>query len=404
MMNFQNIRNVNVEGKTVIIRVDYNLPLDGKGKVTDHTRISTTLKTLNYILNNDGKIVLIAHLGRPEDREKELRMNVVADRLSQLLGKSVKKLDGCIENEVKEHVKKMKPGNVVLLENVRFYPEEKEKDDSKREGFARKLASLGDLYVNEAFGVSHRNHASVTGIPKFIPGCCGLSFMREVDMINSIVQKPEKPYIAIIGGAKSDKMLAIEKLAPEVDKILMGGVIGNTFLKARGFEMGGSKYDGELVNEAKKFLKKLGDKIVLPEDLMVENGKEAEQFPVAEITDGMKIMDIGPETIVRYKDILRKAKTVIWTGPLGKFEEKPYEKGTLYIASFISGLDAKTLVGGGDSIAAMRKLNMVERMTHISTGGGAFVDFITKDEFPGIEALKGSYKRYGDFLKSKRGD
>ncbi len=221
-------------------------------------------------------------------------------------------------------------------------------------------------------------------------------------MINSIVQKPEKPYMAIIGGAKEDKMLAVDNLIPKVDRMLMGGVVGNTFLKAKGFEMGDSKYNGELVEKAKKFLEKAGDKIVLPVDAMVENEMEAEPFPIEEITKGMKIMDIGPETIVRYKDILRKAKTVIWTGPLGKFEKKPYEKGTLYIASFISGLNAKTLVGGGDSIAAMRKLNMMERMTHISTGGGAFVDFITKEKFPGVEALKDSYKHYGNLIKSKR--
>ncbi|MEE9323681.1 MAG: phosphoglycerate kinase [Candidatus Aenigmarchaeota archaeon] len=403
-MELQNIKDVNVRGKTVIMRVDYNLPLDSGGKITDHTRISTTLKTVNYVISNDGKLVLIAHLGRPKNREKELRMDVVADRLSKLVGKSVKKLDGCVEDSVYEHVKEMKPGDIVLLENVRFYPEEKEKDDSKRGEFAKKLAKLGDIYVNEAFGVSHRNHASVTGIPKFIPGCCGLSFIREVKMINSIVQKPEKPYMAIIGGAKGDKMFAIENLLPKVDRILMGGMIGNTFLKAKGLEIGESKYDETLVDQAKKFLERAGDKIVLPADAMVENEMEAEPFPIAEITKDMKIMDIGPETIVRYKDVLRKAKTVIWTGPLGKFEKKPYEKGTLYIASFISGLYAKTLVGGGDSIAAMQKLNMMERMTHISTGGGAFVDFITKEKFPGVEALEDSYKRYGNLLKSGRGD
>ena len=402
-MDFPTVKDVDVEGKTVLMRVDYNLPLDEKGKITDHTRISTTLKTVNYVIDNNGKLVLVAHLGRPKNREKELRMNVVADRLSKLLGKSVKKLDGCIESEVYEFVKGMKPGDIVLLENIRFYPEEKEKDDYKREEFAKKLAKLGDIYVNEAFGVSHRNHASVTGIPKFIPSCCGLSFMRELRMINSIVQKPDKPYIAIIGGAKEDKMLAIENLIPKVEKILMGGVIGNTFLKAKDFEIGDSKYNEEFVNEAKRLLEKAGGKIVLPVDAMVENKMEAEPFPIAEITKEMKIMDIGPETIVRYKDILRKAKTVIWAGPLGKFEKKPYEKGTLYIASFISALNAKTLVGGGDSIAAMRMLNMMERMTHISTGGGAFVDFITKEKFPGVEALKDSYKRYSHLIESGRG-
>jgi len=306
-----------------------------------------------------------------------------------------------VEDEVYEHVKNMKPGDIVLLENVRFYPEEKEKDDAKREEFARKLARLGDIYVNEAFGVSHRNHASVTGIPKFIPGCCGLSFLREVNMINSIIQNPERPYVAIIGGAKEDKMLAIESLIEKVDRMLMGGVIGNTFLKAKGFEIGDSRYSEELLDDARRILEKAGDKIVLPADAMVENEKEAEPFPIEEVRKGMKIMDIGPETIVRYKSILRNAKTIVWAGPLGKFEKKPYEKGTLYIASFISGLDAKTLVGGGDSIAAMRMLNMMERMTHISTGGGAFIDFITKDKFPGLEALRESRRIHAGFFNNR---
>lgn len=402
-MDFRNVKEVDLKGKSVVMRVDYNLPLDEKGNVTDHTRISMTLKTLNYILNKGGKIVLVSHLGRPKGREDVLRMNVVAERLSKILGKKVRKLDGCIENEVKEKVMKARPGEIMLLENVRFYSGEKEKDSAKRKDFAKKLAELGDVYVNEAFAASHRDHASVTGIPVFIPGCCGLSFMREVDMINSIVQKPEKPYVAIIGGAKEDKMMAIEKLLPKVDKILMGGVIGNTFLKAKGFDVGKSRYDESLVNKAKELLEKGWDKIVLPLDAMVENGEEAEAFPVEEIAKDMRIMDIGPETIVRYKDILRDAETVIWTGPLGKFEKKPYERGTLYIASFVSGLYAKSLVGGGDSIAAMQKLNMMERMTHISTGGGAFVDFITKDKFPGLEALRDSCRRYADCFKVRGG-
>jgi len=398
-MDIIDIRNVDVEGKTVVMRVDYNLPLDENGKVTDHTRISTTLKTLFYIINNGGKIVLIAHLGRPKSRDPRLKMDVVAERLSDILGVPVKKLDHCSGEEVEQCIKKMKPGDVVLLENIRFYSEETEKDERVREDFAKKLAGLGDIYVNEAFAASHRNHASITGVPKYIPGCCGLSFLREINMINSIAKNPEKPYVAIIGGAKDDKMLCIESLLPKVDRILMGGIIGNTFLKAKGLDIGDSEYDEALVGKAGELLKKAGDKIVLPEDAMVEYNGDPEHFPVSEVRKGMKIMDIGPETVVHYKNVLRYAKTIVWTGPLGKFEKKPYEKGTLYIASFISGLDAKTLVGGGDSITAMRKLNLAERMTHISTGGGAFADYITKERFPGIEALRESRRLHGHRLK-----
>jgi phosphoglycerate kinase len=398
-MELPSVREIDFEGKTVIMRVDYNLPLDENGRITDHTRISSTLRTLNHLTNDGAKVVLVAHLGRPKGRDERLKMDVVAEKLSGLIGMKVRKLEACAGADVEECVRKMKPGDIALLENVRFYPEETDKDERVREEFARSLARLGDIYINDAFAASHRNHASITGIPKFLPSCCGLSFLREVNMINGIVSQPEKPYVAIIGGAKDDKMLCIESLLPKVDAILMGGVIGNTFLKARGFDVGDSKYDEALLGKAKALLETAGDKILLPDDVMVENGKEAEQFPVTEVGKGMKIMDIGPETIVNYKNALRRARTVIWTGPLGVFEKKPYEKGTLYIASFISGIEAKTLVGGGDTISAMQKLNMVERMTHISTGGGAFTDYITKDRFPGLEALRESYGLHGHLLK-----
>ncbi|MEM5871615.1 MAG: phosphoglycerate kinase [Candidatus Aenigmatarchaeota archaeon] len=398
-IDLPSVRDVDLQGKTVLMRVDYNLPLDEKGNVTDHTRISATMRTLNHILNENAKLVLISHLGRPKNRENHLRMDVVAKELSNLLGIEVKKLDECIGNEVEKAVKEMKEGDIILLENIRFYPEETDKDAKKREEFARKIASLGDIYVNEAFAASHRDHASITGIPKFIPGCAGLSFLREVRMIDSIVKNPERPYAAIIGGAKDDKILAIENLLPKVDVMLMGGVIGNTFLKAKGFDIGDSKYEEAFLPKAKEILENANDKILLPDDVIVEINGEIDQLPVSEVRNGMKIMDIGPETIVNYKNALRKAKTIIWAGPLGMFEKKPFEKGTLYIASFISGLEAKTLVGGGDSISAMQMLNMAERMTHISTGGGAFVDYITKDRFPGLEALKDSLRMHGHKLK-----
>ncbi|MFH1237264.1 MAG: phosphoglycerate kinase [Candidatus Aenigmatarchaeota archaeon] len=400
-MEIPSIRDLDVEGKTVIMRVDYNLPLDENGRVTDHTRISTTLKTIYYILNNGGKIVLISHLGRPKSREAHLQMDVVAERLSDIIGVPVKKLDYCSGDDAETCVRKMKPGDIVLLENIRFYGEETEKDEATRDEFAKRLARLGDIYVNEAFAASHRSHASITGIPKYMPSCCGLSFLREVNMINSIVKNPDRPYVAIIGGAKEDKMLCIESLLPKVDRILMGGIIGNTFLKAAGYEIGDSKCDEALVARAAGILKNCGDKIMLPQDVMVEIRGEPENLPISEVRKGMKILDIGPETIVHYKNVLRPAKTVVWTGPLGFFEKKPYEKGTLYIASFMAGLDAKTLVGGGDSISAMKRLNMVEKMTHLSTGGGAFADFITKDSFPGIEALKHSYGIHSHAIKKK---
>lgn len=397
-MDFPSIRDADIEGKTVVMRVDYNLPIDEEGRIMDHTRISTTMKTINYVVNNNGKLVLISHLGRPEGRKsKKLRMDKVARRLSKLLSKRVDKLDSCVGEKVRKHVEGMKPRDIVLLENVRFHDEEKEKDAGKRERFAKELASLGDIYVNEAFAVSHRDHASITGIPKYIPGYFGLSFLREIRMINDIVKKPERPYMAIMGGCKKEKILALERMVKKADKVLMGGVMGNTFLKAKGCEIGKSKYKEELISDAKRLLKKANSRIALPVDAMVENGMEAEPFPLEEVDETMKIMDIGPETVVRYKDLLRDAKTVVWAGPLGKFEKKPYEKGTLYVASFISGLDAKSLVGGGDTISAMQQLNMVERVSHVSTGGGAFVDFITKEHFPGIDAIMESCRTHGHF-------
>lgn len=397
-MKIPSIRDIDVEGKTLIVRVDYNLPLGEKGRVTDNTRIKVTIDTLGYLIKHRAKVVLISHLGRPKSRERHLRMDAVAEELSRLLGRKVKKLDGCVEGFVKKEVSEMEGGEVILLENVRFYEGEKEKDDRKREAFAGKIASMGDIYVNEAFSASHRDHASITGIPKFIPGVLGMLFREEIKAINGITRNPEKPYVAIIGGAKADKISAVKGLLGKVSRILMGGVIGNTFLKARGLEIGGSEYGRELVGDAGKLLGEHEDRIVLPVDAVVDCKGKAEAVSLGEVTKDMKIMDIGPETVAHYSDILGDAKTVIWAGPLGKFEEEPYGKGSLRIAEIISGLSAKTVVGGGDTIAAIRMPEITEKITHVSTGGGAFIDFITENKLPGMEALRDSYRRHGRFF------
>lgn len=403
-MDILSLRDIDVEGKTVIVRVDYNLPLDENGDVRDHTRIVHTLPTIEHLLKKNAKIVLLSHLGRPNSREERLRMDVVAKRLSELIGKYVEKLDGVTEEYVKERVKNMKPGDIILLENVRFYPEEKEKNEEIRHAFARKIAEMGDIFVNEAFGVSHRDHASITGIPKFILGCCGFGLEKEVRMISQIVQNADRPYIAIVGGKKDDKIKALEILLEKVDRALMGGVIANTFLKVSGFDIGQSKFDEKVVKEAKDVLERFRDKIMLPVDVVVDENGDAKVVDIKDVSGDMKIMDIGPTTIEKFKEALSNAKTVLWAGPLGKFEKSEFEKGTKEIAEFVAELNAKTLVGGGDSVAALEKFNTGKKMTHISTGGGAFMDFVTKEKLPGIEALRESYRIHGhivEFVKSK---
>ena len=376
------------EDKKVLVRVDFNVPLDD-GDITEDERIIAAIPTINFLLKKNAKIILMSHLGRPKGQVvKKLRMNNVAKKLSDLLDKEVIKLDDCIGQDVKEKINEMKNKDIVLLENLRFHAEEENNDEE----FAKELASLANVYVNDAFANCHRNHASMTTITKFLPSCVGFLVKKEITILTKIITNPEKPFIAIIGGAKPDKIEVIENLLNIADKIIIGGVLANTFLKASGLNIGKSKFDEESLETAKELLKKFMDKIILPIDAFVtdniEKGTNSRIVDVKKVPDDAIIGDIGAESISFYKKILKQAKTIVWSGPLGAFEFEKFTEGTNEIGLFLSGLNARVIIGGGDSAAAIKKLGLEDKINYISTGGGAFLQFLSGKELPAIKVLQ----------------
>ena len=387
----QTIKNIDVKNKKVLVRVDFNVPMDDDGDITEDERIVAVIPTINFLLEKDAKIILMSHLGRPEGQVVEkLRMGKIAKKLGELLDKEVIKLDDCIGQKVKEKINKMKTKEIILLENLRFHAEEENNDEK----FAKELASLAEVYVNDAFSNSHRNHASMTGITKFLPSYAGLLLEKEIRVLSSVMKNPEKPFVAIIGGAKPDKIEVIRNLLMFADKIIIGGVLANTFLKAMGANIGKSKFDPESLNDAKSLLSQSGGKIVLPIDLFVaksiEKGENSRVVKINKITDECMIGDIGPDTIALYKKTLMGAKTVVWSGPIGAFEFEKFSEGTNEIALFLSGLKAKVIIGGGDSAVAIKQLGLESEITYISTGGGAFLQFLSGKKLPAINALEES--------------
>jgi phosphoglycerate kinase len=393
-LNKLTVKDYDLKGKKVFMRADFNVPLDDNGNITDDTRIKAALPTINYILEQGAKLVLASHLGRPKGEVKDsLRMDPVAKRLEELLeGKKVIKLDDCIGEEVKARVAKQTDDEVILLENLRFHPEEKKND----EGFAKELASLAKVFVNDAFGTSHRAHASVVGIANYLPALAGFLLEKEIDFLGKATTNPEKPYVSILGGAKvSDKIGVIENLLDKVDDILIGGGMAYTFLKAKGIEIGNSILEEDKIDLAKSLLDKAKSKgvnMILPSDHVIADkiDKEANVKTVetVEIPEGWMGVDIGPKTISAFKESLSKAKLIVWNGPVGIFEIEPFSKGTKEIADYIATLDATTVIGGGDTASAINHLNLADKMTHISTGGGASLEFLEGKELPGIAALK----------------
>jgi phosphoglycerate kinase len=393
-LNKLTVKDYDLKGKRVFMRADFNVPLDDNGNITDDTRIKAALPTINYILEQGAKLVLASHLGRPKGEVKDsLRMDPVAKRLEELLeGKKVIKLDDCIGEEVKARVAKQTDDEVILLENLRFHPEEKKND----EGFAKELASLAKVFVNDAFGTSHRAHASVVGIANYLPALAGFLLEKEIDFLGKATTNPEKPYVSILGGAKvSDKIGVIENLLDKVDDILIGGGMAYTFLKAKGAEIGNSILEEDKIDLAKSLLDKAKSKgvnMILPSDHVIADkiDKEANVKTVetVEIPEGWMGVDIGPKTISAFKESLSKAKLIVWNGPVGIFEIEPFSKGTKEIADYIATLDATTVIGGGDTASAINHLNLADKMTHISTGGGASLEFLEGKELPGIAALK----------------
>ena len=393
-MNKKTIRDVDVTNKKVLVRCDFNVPLDKEtGKITNDLRIVAALPTIKYLLENNAKVILCSHLGKPKGEIKpELSLKPVANRLSEYLGFEVKFSKDIVGENAKELSKELEPGKAILLENVRFDPRE-EKNDKE---FSKELASLAEIYVNDAFGTAHRAHSSTVGVAEFLPAVCGFLIEKEVEMLGDNLNNPERPFVAILGGAKvSDKIKVIENLLEKVDSIIIGGGMTYTFLKAMGYEIGNSICELDRIDIAKETIEKAekkGVKLLFPIDTVCgkEFSNEAETIVVdsKEIPKGWQGLDIGPKAIEEFTQVLKNAKTVIWNGPLGVFEFEKFAKGTNAIAKVLSEINAITIVGGGDSVAAVEKGGFSDKITHISTGGGATLEYLEGKELPGIECLE----------------
>jgi phosphoglycerate kinase len=393
-MNKRSIKDISVKDKKIIMRVDFNVPQDkATGAIMDDTRIKAALPTIEYILkNNPKKLILMTHLGRPDGQVKEeLRLDPVAQRLGELLKTPVKKLNDCIGSEVAKAIDEAKE-KVILLENLRFHAEEEENDAN----FAKQLASLADIYVNDAFGTAHRAHASTEGVAHDLPAVAGFLLDKEIEYLGKAIDTPEKPFAVILGGAKvSDKIGVIENLLKKANSLIIGGGMAYTFLKAQGINIGNSKLEKDKIDLAKETLeeaKKMKVALILPIDHLIVDNIDAptkiETTKDQNIPDGMIAVDIGPKTIELFKNALKDAKTICWNGPLGIFENDKYAKGTKEIAVFITTLKIKTIIGGGDTASAVAKFGLEKKMTHISTGGGASLEFMEGKVLPGIAALQ----------------
>ncbi len=393
-MNKKTVRDIDVKGKKVLVRCDFNVPLDKEtGEITDNRRIRAALPTIQYLLDNKAKVILCSHLGRPKGEvNSKYSLKPVAEELSKLLGKEVKLAKDVIGEDAKALVSNIQEGEIVLLENVRFHSEE-EKNDSE---FSKALASFGEIYVNDAFGTAHRAHSSTAGVANYLPAVSGFLIEKELEFLGGALENPEKPFVAILGGAKvSDKIGVIENLIDKVDTLIIGGGMAYTFFKAQGLNVGTSLIEEDKIDLAKSILenaKTKGVKLLLPVDNKVakEFSNDSEYLEVAsnEIPDGYMGLDIGTKTIECFKEVLKNAKTVVWNGPLGVFEFENFAHGTNEVAKILANLNATTIIGGGDSAAAIEKLGLADKMTHISTGGGASLEFLEGKVLPGIDCLQ----------------
>ena len=391
-MNKKTIRDIDVTGKKVLVRCDFNVPLDENRTITDNRRIVSALPTIQYLIEKGAKVILCSHLGRTKrEVKKEFSLDVVADELSSSLGKEVKLAEDVVGESAKTLTNQMKPGDVVLLENVRFHKEEEKNDPT----FSKELASLAEIYVNDAFGTAHRAHSSTEGVSHYLPAVAGFLMEKEIDFLGGALENPAKPFIAILGGAKvSDKIGVIENLLEKVDKLIIGGGMAFTFLKAQGHKIGKSICEEDKLELARDILKKAEEKkveILLPVDSHVakDYSNDAEDSIVhsKEIPDDLEGLDIGPDTIKLFEKAMEGAKTIIWNGPLGVCEFSKYEVGTREVAKAVAATGAISIVGGGDSAAAIEKLGLADKITHISTGGGASLEFLEGKKLPGVECL-----------------
>lgn len=387
------VKDLDLKGKRVLMRVDFNVSLNKEtGEITDDTKIKASLPTINYVLNQGASLILMSHLGRPKGKVvPQLRMDKVARRLEELLGKKVLKLDECVGERISIAVKSMKAGQVILLENTRFYPGETKNNPE----FARELASLGDIFVNDAFGTAHRSHASTVGVANYLPAAAGLLMSKEMEVLGGILTYPRPPFVAILGGAKvSDKIGVLENLLSKCQNILIGGGMAYTFLRAKGIPTGKSLVEEDKVEEAKKIMEQTDKKncqILLPSDHIVapeaKSGVKTQVVGQREIPSDWIALDIGPKTIDSFSRIIAKSATVFWNGPLGMFEVEEFSRGTQAIARKLAESKADVVVGGGDSIAALKKGNLLDKITHVSTGGGASLEFLEGKQLPGVSVL-----------------
>ncbi|MCI9286379.1 MAG: phosphoglycerate kinase [Clostridia bacterium] len=392
-MNKKTVKDIDVKGKKVLVRCDFNVPQDENGNITDTRRIVSSLPTIKYLIENGAMVILCSHLGRPKGEvKKEFSLAPVAKELSKELGIEVKLADDIVGKSAKSLTANMKEGEVVLLENVRFDARE-EKNDSE---MARELASLAQIYVNDAFGTSHRAHASTAGVADYLPAVSGFLIEKEIDFMGNALENPKRPFVAILGGKKvSDKIGVINSLLEKVDTLMIGGAMAYTFFKAQGYEVGNSICELDKLDLAKELMEKAskkGVKLMLPVDTKLgkefDKDTESKTVKASEIPEGWEGFDIGEETIKLYKEELKNAKTIVWNGPLGLFEFDQFAIGTNEIAKTLAEVDAITIIGGGDSAAAIEKAGLADKMTHISTGGGASLEFLEGKKLPGIECLQ----------------
>ena len=390
-MNKKTVEDIEVNGKKVLVRCDFNVPLDSEGNITDENRIVGALPTIEYLIKNGAKVILCSHMGKPKgEPKKEFSLAPVAKRLSEKLGKEVVFAadDNVVGENAKKAVAEMNDGDVVLLENTRYRAEETKNE----ENFSRELASLAEIFVNDAFGTAHRAHCSTVGVASYLPAVCGYLIQKEIEFLGNAVNNPVRPLVAILGGSKvSSKISVIENLLDKVDTLIIGGGMAYTFMKAKGYEVGDSLLEADYVDYAKDMMKKAGDKLVLPIDTVVakdfDNNAESKVVGEGKIEKGWQGLDIGPETVKLFSEKIKSAKTVVWNGPMGVFEMPNFAKGTNAIANVLAEIDATTVIGGGDSVAAVNGAGLGDKMTHISTGGGASLEFLEGKELPGITAL-----------------
>ena len=389
MFQKKTVKDFDVNNKKVLVRVDFNVPLK-EGKIVDDTRVQAALPTINYLLENNAAVILCSHLGRPKGSpEPKYSLRPVADHLGTLIKNKVHFAEDCIGPKAEKAAQELKTGEILVLENTRFHNEEKGNDPE----MSKKLASLADLFVNDAFGTAHRAHASTEGVAHILPAAAGFLMEKEIKYLGDVVANPEHPFVAILGGAKiSDKIGVIKNLLTKADYILIGGGMANTFLKAQGLEIADSLVENDSLETAKSLMAEAGDKIKLPVDIAIADDFNADAnlkfIPAGDVPSGWRILDIGPETIKLFSDIIAGSKTVVWNGPMGVFEFKKFAEGTFGIAKAVAASQAVSVIGGGESVAAIKQSGLSDQITHISTGGGASLEMLEGITLPGLAALQ----------------